>query len=100
MGWDFDKLSGWHVRVCAEALGAFARRDRLVVWAQQTPVTAWQGCNTRGMASGSCCNRGLPMQKKEVHYCAQLEEYLILAYFCIAAFKKGRKEPFVPVLRI
>lgn len=38
-------------------------------------------------------NRRLVRQKKEADYCTELEEYLILAYFCTAAFKRGRKEP-------
>lgn len=45
-------------------------------------------------------NRGLVRQKKEADYCTELEKYLVLAYFCIAAFKKGRalRQPFVPLL--
>lgn len=48
-----------------------------------------------GMASDSgfgVCSRGLLRQKKEADHCTELERYLILANFCIAAFKKGRKE--------
>lgn len=47
------------------------------------------------MASDSgfgVCSRGLLRQKKEADHCTELERYLILAKFCIAAFKKGRKE--------
>lgn len=39
----------------------------------------------------SLCKRGGVRQKREADYCTELEKYLILAYFSIAAFKKGKR---------
>lgn len=86
MGGDVDKFSGWHVQGCVQKRWHLCSQGPAGSLGTAYASGCWVRMQCQGDGFGVPLQQGAGEAEKEVHYCAQLEKYLILAWFCIAAF--------------